>query len=166
MKAYEGKKLDDWVTILHRRRGLSISHGPDTMFPDFFDGDQPLRFEYVVHELSHGVTLEPDFDLWPFGQEFPLSRWVERTIGRMRAKNRPRAEAHAIAVELEVMDCLGVPYNRLGLIHYASQGARVSPRRLGAMVGAHVRTGAHEAQAAAVIDMLKRECGRVPRLRT
>lgn len=164
MKPYDGKKLDDWVTILYRRYALSIAHGPDTMFPDFLDADGPLRFEYVVHELSHGVTLEPDFDLWPFNQEFPLSRWIERRIGRMRARERPRAEARAIAVELRVFDKLGVPYNRSGLMHYAAQGARVSPKRLGGMVGAHVRTGAHEDQAAEVVRMLKRECGRMPRV--
>lgn len=164
MKPYDGKKLDDWVTILHRRYGLSIAYGPDTMFPAFRDADAPLRFEYVIHELAHGVTLEPDFDLWPFSQDFPLSRWIEQRINRMRVRARPRAEAQAIAVELRVMDKLKLPYNRLGLMHYAAQGARVSPRRLGAMVGAHVRTGEHKAQAAEVVEMLKRECGRMPRI--
>ena len=154
-----GQRLNSWVGTIYTSYGLSAPSGSEDVFPDFDDDDKPIRFEYCVHELSHGVTLEPVFDVWPFSQEFDLSRWVERKISRMRMSERKRAEARAIAVEMEVLDRLDVPYNRLSLVHYAAMGATVSAKSMGAMIGAHVRTRKHCKQAQRVVDILRRECG-------
>lgn len=141
---------------------------------------KPLTFEYVLHELCHGVTLTDEFGLWPFevskhsfqdshryaaDLRVGLSAWLTHRFDQMKAADKHRSEAQALAVEIEVLKLLRIPYDRAELLRFASkgQGGSLTPKRLGALIGAYVRSGEQKKKARKVIRLLEKENGRCPR---